>query len=127
MAATLVSTSNAVWGFASSESGLFVESMTQTVSDPHEFILNQYGQRAGFAHNVNSEQQIQVSGELNGTIGATGLLAHTFGTSCTLANTISSLFGITTGVVYLTSGTIGLQRSGWKTVNMSYARYPLIV
>lgn len=126
MAATLVSSSNAVWGFTSSESGLFVDSMTQTASDPYEFILNQYGQRAGFAHNVSAEQQISVSGEVNGTLGTTGLLAHTFGTSSTLSGDASSFFGITTGLVFLTSATLSTQRSAWQSVSLNYSRYPLI-
>jgi len=117
---------SADWGFESAETGLFVESMSETASDPYEFLMDNRGRRVGFAYNVNLEHAISVSGEMNGTFGTTGLLADAFGTAATLVNDTASIFGITAGLVWLTSGTLSKSRNGWKSVSMSYSRYPQI-
>jgi hypothetical protein len=111
---------NTDWGFESAETGLFIESMSQSTSDAHEMLMNNRGQKVGFAHNVNKETSISISGEISLT--SSGRVADTFGAAVTLANTPNSFFG-SAGSVYLTSGSTARTRNGWYSASMNYVRY----
>lgn len=119
------------WGVIAAESGISIDTHTQTWENPKQMFLNNLGQETGFAHNINPKQTVTISGEVTAT---TGLLAEVFGAACTLSvgadettNAQNDLFGMAaTGDWFMDSPSIEQSRSGWKRFSCTYERWPLI-
>ena len=122
---TTTGAASASWGFETAEGGIFVDSFSESTSDSPEFLMNEVGQRVGFAYEVNEETSLSVSGEVKDATGLLATAATSFGSSVTIAN-LGGTFGENAGIVFLTSGTSNRTRSSWQTVSMNYSRYPKI-
>ena len=119
--ASYVNASSATRGVTSDETGLFIESFSESGNDPYDFLLDKDGGRVGFAYQYDESADYTVSGEYKDS--SSGLLTETFGSTVTLANATASFFGITTGNSYLTGVTHSLSRGAFRSYNLTASRY----
>lgn len=128
-------TDSAQWGVIASETGISVESHSQTWEDPKQMFYDNIGQETGFAHNINYKHSVTISGEVT---TEAGLLAATFGAAVSISvgadtttNAQNDVFGVSgettnTGDFYMDSPTIEQSRGAWKKFSCTYERWPLI-
>ena len=124
MAISYVNLTGAVRGIPSEEDGINVESIKIDFENPKDYMVNKDGQRRGFCTGYDPSSTISIKGEVYGT-GALGPGTATFATALTIANAYNG-FGQTAGAVYLDKATLDLSRTGWKSVDLSGTRLPLI-
>lgn len=112
------------WGLASVESGILIDSLTESVSNPKEFLLDESGSRKGFAYDIHAQADVSISGEVNGTIGTTGLLQYSFGAAVTISNELlATQYGMS-GDLWLDSVNVSQGRQSWQTFSATYNRWP---
>ena len=49
------------WGFPSPESGILIESLSESITNPKEFLIDESGSRKGFAYDIHSQSDVSVS------------------------------------------------------------------
>lgn len=124
---------NATWGATQgSITGIILESHDQDFENPKELLENSGGTPIGFAINIKEKHMISMSGEINGTVGTTGVLGGGFATAVTFAN-IANVGGTSvtgwvagTGDFYVDAPRISQSRSAWKKFSCNFERWPSI-
>jgi hypothetical protein len=108
-------------GVELAETGIGVTSFSvryfPRVSEYHE---NNLGERDGRAVSTAASREVTIEGEVT---GATGVMAHTFLTACTVANDVAD-FGSPSGGLYLQEATTHQSRGDWRKVTLRYESDP---
>ena len=125
-------------GVGSVESGIKVDSVEHSISDPKTYSFDKNGSADGFCHNYNPSITITVSGEVSNENA--GLCLAQYGTAITFANannakltdpigsdsTEDSAFaGVeSTGGFYAESVSFSESRDGFRTMTISAISHP---
>lgn len=112
---TLVNLAGFQHGVAQDETAINIASFNLSVA-PHDrqYINDKNGDPRGYWEGA-LRRDISLSGEITNT---TGVMAFTFGTACTLANTVTA-FGATTGTVTLMDAQITQERDGFRSLTQN--------
>lgn len=120
MAVTLTNTSaltSLERGIASAEAGINVESVEMDFAPEFkEYLMSKTNEKIGFA-TAPCEVKITISGEV--TL-ATGLMASTFVSANTIANSMA-FFGAPTTNPYLDSAKLSRGRAEWKKISLEFS------
>ena len=121
MAATLLGADTGTTFGCAAETGILISSFSiSTTSDKSE-VRDENGEIKLVAY-YNQRSAISVAGTVAGT---TGVVAATVGAALTLAN-IEAVGGVSTGLVLVDSVAVSKRPDGFKDVNVSASRYPLV-
>lgn len=125
-------------GVGSVETGIKVDSIEHSISDPKTYSFDKNGTADGFCHNYNPSITITVSGEVN-NVNA-GLCIAQYGTAITFANannakltdpigadstTDSAFAGVESGGgFYAESVSFSESRDGFRTMSITAISHP---
>tara|TARA_R100000152_G_C6692750_1_gene123983 strand:- start:291 stop:707 length:417 start_codon:yes stop_codon:yes gene_type:complete len=122
-------------GVKEPESGIKVESVDWTFTDPKEYSFDEHGGHDGFAHGFNPSVEISISGEVKST--SEGLPISQYGTAITIANkdnvkiadqdSTATFANIPdTGGFYPESISFSESRDGFRSMTISAIMHPSI-
>jgi hypothetical protein len=122
-------------GVGSDESGIKVDTVDWTFTDPKEYSFDKYGGHDGFAHGFNPSVEISISGEVKST--TEGLPISQYGTAITIANknnakladqdSTATFANIPdTGAFHLESISFSESRDGFRSMTISAMMHPEI-
>ena len=120
-------------GVESAETGIKVESVEWSLSDPKEYSFDRYGGHDGFCHGYNPSVTISVSGEIsdedNGVPVAQFGTAITFAneTNCALVDGDAKFANIqNTGGFYPEDISFSESRDGFRSMSITTISHPAI-
>jgi len=120
-------------GVENAETGIKIESIDWTISDPMEFSQDRFGGNDGFAHAFNPSVEIQISGEIsdenNGVPVAQYGTAITFAneTNCALTDSDATFANVAnTGGFYPTAISFSESRDGFRSMSITTISHPAI-
>ena len=118
-------------GVGSAETGIKVETVTTTGTDPEILTYDHRGTTDGKVHNFDPSVTITITGEIAGT---TGLMTSKFGTAATIANegdgkyadSSTTFWGIPNTGTFFPSGSpsVTSNRGELKQVALEFTMYP---
>jgi len=114
-----VSAGSVTRGIASAQTGINIESQTETFENPKDYILDRFGGRSGFAYNFDESSTVTLGGEVNTDDDA--VLGVAFGTALTVANSTTG-YGIASGGYYLDQIQISMSREAKKSASVDLTR-----
>lgn len=118
--ATLVNLSGFQYGVAADETSLNIEAFNSNIAPQFkEYLPDKANANRGFAVGP-TRREITLNGELSAA--TLGVLAFTFSTACTLAN--SSTYYSATGGIYMDSAAVSESRAGWKSLSLTLSSDP---
>lgn len=124
MALTILGTAGPQYANEAAETGINLESFSVKYSPEFRAKLQNYlNQTINIALPTLASRAVTVTGEY--LSGATGVMAYTFLTACTVANDIAD-FGSPAGILLMTEATVSQSRSGWRTVTVTLESDPLL-
>ena len=118
-------------GVESAESGIKVESVEWSISDPKEYSVDENGSHDGFCHNYNPSVTITVSGEISNENA--GVPLAEFGTAITFANETNPLLAdsdstfanvANTGGFYPEDISFSESRDGFRSMSITTISHP---
>lgn len=102
-------------GVESAETGISVRQVTaRYFPRVREELLDNLGERKALVVSTVASTEITIEGEVT---GATGVMAFTFLTACTVANDKAD-FGSPTGLLLMVEATVTQERGGWRSVSV---------
>lgn len=111
-------------GVESDEVGINVREVT-VVYHPfiNERLMSNVGEPRARAISDKHSREVTVAGEVT---GATGIMALTLGTACTIVNDVAD-FGATVGSLLLDEATVTQERAGWRSVSVRMSSDPYVI
>lgn len=124
-AVTVLGSGNAQYGVELPEVGISVRSVTVRYYPEIDVrIMDNVGETRGRVKSNKFSRDVTVEGETLGT--ATGILAFTLTTPCTIANDTND-YGDGTGTLLLDEATVTQQRAEWRSVSARLSSNPGLV
>lgn len=106
-------------GIENAQTGINIQSHSESFENPKEYILDRFGGRTGFAHDYDKSSTVTISGEVSTATDA--VMSAAFGSAMTIGNEIDS-YGVTTGDQLLDSIQVDQDRESFVTASLTLTR-----
>lgn len=114
-----VQSNSQVRGITSAESGININSYSESFENPKEYIEDRFGGRTGFAYDFDPSSTVTISGEI--TTSADAIMSAAFGTAQTIANSVDG-YDTTTGDYLLDDVAYSADRGGFQSATLNFTR-----
>lgn len=123
-AVTVLGSGNAQYGVELVETGISVRSVVVRYFPEIDVrIMDNVGETRGRVKSNKFSRDVTVEGE---TLGATGVMAFTLTTACTIANDVAD-FGDGSGTLLMDEATVTQTRAEWRSVSIKLSSNPGLV